>query len=171
MNGIATFQDGFPIAFQDATTNALETNFAAGNAGPGLPAGVTRPNYVPTNVTSTGAACNATKSVPGSPVNKLTKYFNTACFVAPAAYQFGNEPRVDDQLRAQGIDNFDLSVAKKVAITERVGFEFRVESFNLFNRVQFAPPTAQADVASTFGVVSTQVNQPRLLQLSGRVNF
>lgn len=32
------------------------------------------------------------------------------------------------------------------------------------NRVQFAPATAQADVASTFGVVSPQVNQPRLLQ-------
>ncbi len=165
MNGIATFQDGFPIAFQDSTTNALETNFAAGNAGPGLPAGVTRPNYNPTAAGCTG------KSEPGSPINKLTKYFNTACFSAPAAYQFGNEPRVDDQLRAEGIDNYDLSLAKKVAITERVGFEFRAESFNLFNRVQFAPPTAQADVASTFGVVSSQVNQPRLLQLSGRINF
>jgi Carboxypeptidase regulatory-like domain len=161
LNGIATFQDGFPIAFQDATANALEANFAAGNAGPGLPAGVTRPNYTP------GCA----KTISGSPINKLTKYFNTSCFTVPAAYQFGNEPRVDDTLRAQGIDNFDLSVAKKVAITERVGFEFRAESFNLFNRVQFAPPTAQADAPSTFGVVSTQVNQPRLLQLSGRVNF
>jgi hypothetical protein len=165
LNGIATFQDGFPIAFQDSTTNALGT-FVAGNAGPGLPAGVTRPNYVPN---ATG--CNGSKSEPGSPLHKLNKYFNTACFAPPAAYQFGNEPRVDDQLRAQGIDNFDLSVAKKVSITERVGFEFRAESFNLFNRVQFAPPTAQADVPSTFGVVSSQVNQPRLLQLSGRLNF
>ena len=161
LNGIATFQDGFPIAFQDSTANALEANFAAGNAGPGLPAGVTRPNYTP----------GCTKSIAGSPINKLTKYFNTSCFAAPAAYQFGNEPRVDDQLRAEGIDNFDLSVAKKVQITERAGFEFRAESFNLFNRVQFAPPTAQADVPSTFGMVTSQVNQPRLLQLSGRLNF
>jgi hypothetical protein len=166
LNGIATFQDGFPIAFQDATANPLEANFAAGNAGPGLPAGVTRPNYVPT---ATG--CNGNKSIAGSPINKLSKYFNTSCFAAPGPYQFGNEPRVDNTLRAQGIDNFDLSVAKKVAITERFNFEFRAESFNLFNRVQFAAPTAQADVPSTFGVVSAQVNQPRLLQLSGRVNF
>jgi hypothetical protein len=161
LNGIATFQDGFPIAFQDSTVNSLEANFAAGNAGPGLPAGVTRPNYTP--------GCN--RVIDGSPLAKLSKYFNTSCFSAPAAYQFGNEPRVDPVLRAQGIDNFDLSVGKKVGITERTSFEFRAEAFNVFNRVQFAPPTAQADVPSTFGVVSSQVNQPRLLQLSGRVNF
>jgi Carboxypeptidase regulatory-like domain/TonB-dependent Receptor Plug Domain len=165
-NGIATLQDGFPIAFQDATANALQANYAAGNAGPGLPAGVTRPNYLPN---ATG--CNATKSMPGDPINKLNKYFNTACFAAPAAYQFGNEPRVDDTLRAQGQNNFDISMAKKVQIVERASFEFRAEAFNVFNRVQFAPPTAQADVPSTFGVVSSQVNQPRLLQLSGRINF
>jgi hypothetical protein len=161
LNGILTFQDGFPIAFQDSTPNALQANFAVGFAGPGLPAGVTRPNYT--------AGC--TRAISGSPISKLTKYFNTSCFAAPAAYQFGNEPRVDPTLRAEGVDNLDLSLAKKVLITEGVGFEFRAESFNLFNRVQFAPPTAQADVPSTFGVVSSQVNQPRLLQLSGRINF
>ena len=161
LNGIATFQDGFPIAFQDSTPNALEANFAAGNAGPGLPAGVTRPNYT--------AGCDRTVS--GSPINKLTHYFNTSCFTVPSPYTFGNEPRVDPVLRAQGIDNFDLSLAKKVQISERTNFEFRAESFNLFNRVQFAPPVAQADVPSTFGTVTSQVNQPRLLQLSGRVSF
>jgi hypothetical protein len=160
LNGIFTFQSGFPIAFQDSSANSLETNFAAGFAGPGLPAGVTRPNYT--------AGCN--RSISGSPINKLTKYFNTACFAVPNQYQFGNEPRVDPVLRAQGINNFDLSASKKVQIVERVGFEFRAESFNLFNRVQFAPPSAQADTAQ-FGTVTAQVNQPRIIQLSGRINF
>jgi hypothetical protein len=68
INGILTFQSGFPIAFQDSSANSLETNFAAGNAGPGLPAGVTRPNYI--------AGCDP--RIGGSPLNKLSKYFNTA---------------------------------------------------------------------------------------------
>jgi hypothetical protein len=160
LNGILTFQSGFPIAFQDSSANSLEANFAAGNAGPGLPAGVTRPNYI--------TGCDP--RISGSPINKLTKYFNTSCYAVPNQYQFGNEPRVDPVLRAQGINNLDLSAAKKVQFNDRVGFEFRAESFNLFNRVQFAPPSAQADTAQ-FGTVTAQVNQPRILQLSGRINF
>jgi hypothetical protein len=160
LNGIATFQSGFPIAFQYSVPNPLQANFAAGNAGPGLPAGVSRPDYV--------AGCD--KNIGGDPKTRLTKYFNTACFVKSNDYAFGNEPRVDPDLRAQGIANYDLSVAKVVPIKESINFEFRAESFNLFNRVQFAPPNAQVDVA-TYGQVTTQVNQPRLLQLSGRLNF
>lgn len=160
INGIVTFQSGFPLAFQYSSPNTLQTLYAKGDAGPGLPAGVSRPDYVQ------GCA----KSIDASPKDKLTKYFNTACFVKSDDFAFGNEPRVDPDLRAQGISNLDASIAKKVSITERVGFEFRAESFNLLNRTQFAPPNAQVDVA-TYGTVVSQVNQPRLLQLSGRVNF
>ena len=39
VNGITTFQDGFPLAFIDASNNTLVNNFAVGNAGPGTPAG------------------------------------------------------------------------------------------------------------------------------------
>lgn len=160
LNGIATFQSGFPLAFQYSVANTIETNFAAGNAGPGLPAGVSRPDRV--------VGCNPV--IAGAPKTKLTKYFNTACFVKSSEYAYGNEPRVDPDLRAEGIDNFDLSVAKSVAFEGGVNFEFRAEAFNLFNRTQFAPPNAQVDVA-TYGTVASQVNQPRLLQLSGRINF
>jgi hypothetical protein len=79
------------------------------NAGSGPPPGVTHPDDTP------GCA----KAIAGSPPTKLTRYWNTFCLSAPAEYQFGNEPRVDDTLRAQCIDTFDPSVAKKVQITER----------------------------------------------------
>jgi hypothetical protein len=160
LNGIYTVQSGLPIAFQYSSPNTLQTFYAKGDAGPGLPAGVSRPNRV--------AGCNA--NIPGSPKTKLTKYFNTACFVKSGEYEYGNEPRVDPDLRAQGVNNFDLSVAKVVPIKEQYSFEFRAESFNLTNRTQFAPPNAQVDVAQ-YGTVTSQVNQPRLLQLSGRINF
>ncbi|HEY0263138.1 MAG TPA: carboxypeptidase regulatory-like domain-containing protein [Granulicella sp.] len=160
LNGIFTFQSGLPIAFQDSSANTLETYFAAGNAGPGLPAGVTRPNRV--------AGCDPV--IGGSPKSKLGKYFNTACYTVPGPYEYGNEPRVDPTLRAQGQNNFDLSVAKKVDFERGIGFEFRAEAYNLFNRTQFAPPNAQADTPQ-YGTVTSQTNQPRIMQLSGRINF
>jgi hypothetical protein len=59
---------------------------------------------------------------------------------------------------------------KTTAITERIGLQFRAEFFNLFNRVQFGFP-GQVLGNATFGVVSSQVNQPRLLQLSLRLQW
>ncbi len=160
LNGIMTAQSGLPVAFQYSSANQLETNFAAGNAGPGLPAGVSRPNRV--------FGCNPT--LQGSPKGKLTHYFNDACFSKIGQFEYGSEPRVDPSLRAMGVQNFDLSGGKKIMLEKGIGFEFRAEAYNIFNRAQFAPPNAQIDTAQ-YNTVTSQVNQPRLIQLSARVNF
>lgn len=96
-------------------------------------------------------------------------YFNTACFVAPAPFTFGNESRTDNGLRQPGIANFDMAVFKKFSL-ERATFDFRVEAFNLFNRVQFGPPVTTVG-SSTEGWITSQYNNPRLLQVSGRISF
>jgi hypothetical protein len=160
MNGITTFQSGFPLALTDVSLNLLENNFAQGNAGPGTGAGVTRPNYV--------GGCNPV--INGSATSRLAQWFNTSCYTVAPPFAFGNEPKVSPVLRAQGIDNFDFSLVKKTAITERINAQFRAEFFNLFNIVQFAPPGEQLG-ASTFGIVSAQYNQPRLIQFSLRLSF
>ena len=146
INGISTFQNGFPMAFINANRNALVENFAAGNAGTG--AGVTRPNIV--------AGCDPT--ITGTAQSKIGKWFNTACYSAPGAFEFGNAPRVDSVLRATGINNFDFAISKKTSITERSSIEFRAECFNIFNRVQFSPPNTQLGAAQ-FGQVTAQYNQ------------
>jgi hypothetical protein len=160
INGITTLQSAFPLAFMNANRNALVENFAAGNAGPGTGAGVTRPNFI--------AGCNPV--VEGTAQSRLGKWFNTSCYAAPGAFEFGNEPRVSPYLRAAGINNFDFAVAKKTTITERSNLEFRAEFFNLFNRVQFSPPNTQLG-NSTFGQVTAQYNQPRLIQFGLRLAF
>ncbi len=160
VNGITTVQTGFPLAFIDATPNTLTTDFAVGNAGPGTGAGVTRPNFV--------AGCNP--NISGSPESRISKWFNTACYTLPGPFEFGNEPRVDPYLRAQGIVNFDFAVSKNTHVTERVAVEFRSEFFNLFNHVQFAPPNTQLGSAQ-FGQVTAQYNQPRLVQFGLRLSF
>jgi hypothetical protein len=117
------------------------------------------------------AGCNETVS--GSAQSRINQWFNTSCFSLPAAYTFGNESRTDPVLRGPGIANYDFAVFKRTAITERFNVEFRAEAFNIFNRVQFGQPNLQYSTAanSTFGVISSQLNQPRLMQMALRLRF
>jgi hypothetical protein len=149
-SGIATFQDGFPIALT-----------ATGTAnGPGYGR---RPNVV--------ASCN--KTISGSAQSRVNDWFNVSCFSVPAAYTLGNESATDPTLRTDGTNNFDFSLAKRTPIKERFNLEFRGEIFNLFNRVQFGPPNNSITTAAnpTTGIITTQVNQPRLVQLALRLVF
>jgi len=43
-------------------------------------------------------------------------------------------------IRADGVNNFDLSLFKNFHLTEQFRMQFRAESFNAFNHVQFANP-------------------------------
>ena len=93
----------------------------------------------------------------------------------PAAqrWQLGNAPRVDPDLRGHSVNTWNLAVSKTTPIRGRVNLTFRAEAFNLFNRTQFGPPDTQATTAaqSTFGKVTRQLNQPRLMQLALRLAF
>jgi hypothetical protein len=116
------------------------------------------------------AGCNKVIGGSGLARAQAGGWFNTSCFASPGNFAFGNEPRVDSQVRGDGIKNFDFSLQKSTPIHESANFEFRAEFFNIFNRVQFAPPIPSVG-ASNFGQVTYQVNKPRQVQLSARVNF
>ena len=164
LNGVTTLQSGYPLAFT-ATPNLIGSGYNL------------RPNVDP----------NCDKEVSGSAVDRLDRWFNTACFSVPNAgfvaadastdpslrWKLGNATRTDPDLRAHGVNNWNLAVAKTMRVRDRVNLTFRVEAFNLFNRVQFGPPNTQASTAAnnTFGKVTTQVNQPRLMQLAFRLTF
>ena len=155
VNGIVTFQTGFHLSLT-ASNNALTNSFGAGTI---------RPNYNPA-----AAGCNGQKQLSGPAQSRINGWFNTSCFAAPPNYTFGNEPRVDSGITAAGIANYDLSLKKTTPITERVGLDFRVETFNLFNRVQFGTPRLVVGTA-TFGTINQAFNDPRQIQLSGRLVF
>ena len=164
VNGIGTVQSGFPLAFT-ATPNLIGSGY-------GL-----RPNVDP----------NCDKEVGGSALDRLDRWFNTSCFSVPNGgfaagdpstnpalrWQFGNAPRVDPDLRGHPVNNWNIAVSKTTPIQGRVNLTFRAEAFNVFNRTQFGPPDTQATTAaqSTFGKVTRQLNQPRLMQLAFRVTF
>ena len=150
LSGISSFQKGFPIPLLALPTQ-LSTLFNAG---------VPRPNVT--------AGCQ--QAVSGAAQAKLTQWFNTSCYSQPSPFGFGNASRTSSIARTQGIANWDLSLYKNTRITDRIGLTYRAEVYNLANRVQFSPPGNQAGT-STFGVVSGQLNGPRIIQMALRLNF
>jgi hypothetical protein len=153
VDGITTYALGFPLIF------TAQPTFISQQFGAGTP----RPNVT--------AGCN--KTVPGNAVARQHGWFNTTCFTQPSNYGFGNEPRSDPALRTQGIANWDAALFKGTAITEQINLQFRAEAFNLFNRVQFGQPNTVccSNSNASFGVISSQLNLPRVVQFALRLSF
>jgi hypothetical protein len=156
VQGITTFQKGFPLPISYGGSTALS------QASLGI--GTLRPNVAP----------GCSKGTAHVALTGGIAWFNPACFTAPSDFGFGNESRVDPTLRGQGINNWDIAIKKTTSLGpgERFGLEFRTEFFNAFNRVQFGPPnTACCSAASGFGVTSSQLNNPRLIQFALKLVF
>jgi hypothetical protein len=108
-NLIAVFQTGFPLAISGDSNNPYAT----------------RPNFTPG---ISPILSNRSKN----------EWFNTAAFSnapAVAGNTFGNVPRTLANVRSPGAEEFDISMFKTTAITERTSLQFRVETFNTFNHV------------------------------------
>lgn len=106
----------------------------------------------------------------GSTQSRLLRYFDTNAFLVPAAFTLGNSSRTAPDLRGPGIANYDLSLFKTFAIYERLKAQFRFETFNAMNRVWFGMPSTSIGSTSA-GVISSQANSPRQLQLALKFLF
>ncbi len=112
VNGITSFRSGIPYNVFLGFDNA--------NVG----GGVQRPNLV------------------GDPkLDNPTpeRWFNTQAFVIPPRFTFGNTSR--NALRADAWQNWDFSLFRSFDIRERHRLQFRAELFNVFNQVNFDPPS------------------------------
>jgi len=150
VQGTTTLQTGFPLHF---TTNQNNTHSFGGGS---------RPNAV--------VGCQ--KSVDGPIQAKLNNYFNTSCFTQPAPFTFGNESRTDPNLRSPGIADWNFAAVKRFPLSSegRTNLVFRAEFFNIFNRVQFGYPN-QSLGNTAFGRITSQVNNPRLVQFALQLKF
>jgi hypothetical protein len=62
------------------------------------------------------------------------------------------------ECQGPGIANTDFSVYKNFKVTERVGLQFRMEFYNLFNKVQFRPGDSLNHVLASDGYACTTKN-------------
>jgi hypothetical protein len=74
-------------------------------------------------------------------------FSNPACLTGPDCY--GNLGF--DAIRGPGHNNFDLSLLKSFAFTERFRMEFRAEAFNAFNHTQFEGNANTGGISNNFG--------------------
>jgi hypothetical protein len=155
IGGVTTAQRGFPIFIGDA--NNTTASFGGGQ----------RPNYNPA-----ASGCAQSPALSGSPASRLNQWFNTSCFTQPATFTFGDVPRVQPNIRWDGLSNFDTATVKNTSWGRdgRFYMQFRAEFFNLFNHPEFGPP-GNTFGTPNFGVVSSQANNARLIQFGLKFAF
>ncbi len=110
-------------------------------------------------------ACNGNLSNP-----TVQHWYNTSCFVSPAAYVFGNEGR--NVLTGQGHNNMDLALHRIFPLRFREGMalEFRAEAYNTTNHPIFQFPGSSIGTASA-GIISATALPNRELQMALRFLF
>jgi hypothetical protein len=106
------------------------------------------------------------------------QWVNPAAFQDPSLGSFGTTRR--NQFTGPGFASVDLSVFKNIPLTERVKAQFRVEMFNIFNRLNLAPPNGY--LFGGFGASTTTIGdyngapgigpgEPFTMQLALRLIF
>ena len=97
--------------------------------------------------------------------------FNTSDFDTKSADQLQFHIRTFsttfNNLRQEGINNFDASLLKSFRLPERSYFQLRFESFNIVNYLTFSAPNTTA-TSTGFGTITSQANLPRQIQLGAR---
>jgi hypothetical protein len=106
----------------------------------------------------------------GSNGGTALNYFNVAAFSDPGDQVDGNEPRFNNALRGDSIRDIDASLFKNFTFRERFKLQIRAEFFNFFNTVRFDDPNTSFG-NSSFGVISSQANNPRQAQMGARLVF
>lgn len=146
LNAVSTIQSGFPLSVTQPNNNSA---FGASHQ---------RPN-------ATGIAVRTT----GSTTDRLGNWLNPAAFSQAAQFTFGNTSRFLN-VRGPTTRNLDLSIFKSFVFRERIRAQFRAEALNATNTPVFGNPNTVL-TNPQFGIVTTQVNNPRLVQLGLRVTF
>jgi hypothetical protein len=107
----------------------------------------------------------------------VARWFNTdAGFEKNAALQLASNVRTFPFrfgfIRADNINNYDLSIIKNTMVTEKLNAQFKGEFLNALNHPLFPAPNTTPTVVA-FGQInpSTQANYPRRVQLSIKFIF
>jgi hypothetical protein len=97
------------------------------------------------------------------------EYFNPLAFIQPLNGTYGNVGR--NILQGPSLTQFDFSLAKRWALSERFNLQFRSEFFNVFNHTNLNTPNPVVYAAATgapsptAGVITSTATTSRQVQL------
>jgi len=154
LSGTTRFATGFPVTLYDNSDNSL-----LGTLGNGVN------NYL----------LDTPQHLPGSlQVNTNGRNgkaaFNTALFPEESLGTLGDARR--RTFYGPGIENFDMTLEKRLSLGESRSLTFRAEAFNTFNHAQFYGPASvngQVEDPNFGQIVSAAA--PRLVQLVAKFAF
>ena len=154
-SGISHFASGFPITVVNNGDNSLlGTNPNGINN-----ASIDEPDY-------NGGSLHLNHN----PRTAGHSYFDTSVFRLNALGTPGTAKR--RFFYGPGVENYDMAIGKKLALTESKALLFRVEAFNVFNHTQFTGPGSVDGTlgSSTFGQAISAA-PPRILQGALKLSF
>ena len=99
-------------------------------------------------------------------------WFTTASFAIPGPNRFGNAGR--NSIRGPHLSNYDFSLFRTFAVTERIKLELRGEFYNLTNTPHFNNPNGTVSSgAGSFGIITSTLNGygNRQVQTALRLTF
>jgi hypothetical protein len=150
LNGIATMLSGFPLTPQDGSNRS----------GDGDTRNPDRPSL---NPAFTGPV------VTGNP----NQWINPNAFVLSTPGTWGTVGR--GVYNGPGLADVDLSLFKRIAVTEKLNLQFRAECFNIQNRANFATPNAvvfsSGANSPSAGLISSTVTPSRQFQFGLKLIF
>ena len=97
------------------------------------------------------------------------EYFSPLAFIQPLAETYGNVGR--NILEGPSLKQFDLALAKRWSLSERVNLQFRSDFFNLFNHTNLNTPNpvvyagATGGPSPTVGVITSTATTSRQVRL------
>lgn len=142
-NVVSVMQSGYPLAITQPNNNSV------------IGASTHRPN-----ATGTPAAVDAPFA------NRIDGWMSLAAFSVAPQFSFGNVGRVIS-LRGPGQINFDVSLFKTFSILETLKAQFRAEALNVSNTPTFYGPNTTF-TNPQFGLITSQANYPRIVQIGVR---
>ena len=82
-----------------------------------------------------------------------------------------NGPRFLPDVRQGFQRNWDVNLSKGIRINERIKFALQAKFYNVLNQVTFAGPSVLTVGSANFGSAGGVNNNPRFLEVGGKLSF
>ena len=152
LGGIFQARTGLPITVTDGRSRSLQGE-----------RGAERPNCVGNPVPGNqGVTADSSASAD-------SRWLNINAFEMVALGTFGNCPV--GVARAPGYSDVDLVLSKRFDVGGERALELRAEAFNALNHPSFGPPARDISVPNTFGLITSTVSSPRVIELALKFYF
>jgi len=152
LSSVLVAQSGSPLTAKDSSAGTIYGNLA----------GFSRAECTGLNPASSGSV-----------YSRLNGYFNPKAFTSPPVIGDGTGFGSCSVGFLRGPDqrNIDLALQRAFPVNERSRLQFRTEFFNLTNTPTFGQPVTDYAAGAAFGLISSTVSNPRIIQFALKYEF